>query len=125
MIRGADGRRCRTERGQGVVLALPLVGVLVTVTVMLAVLGSVVVAQRRAQSAADLAALAGGAADQRGHDACAAAAGLARRNGAVLEACRVLDGAVSVRAVLEVSGLLGRSVTVRAEARAGPTRLLR
>lgn len=124
MTRGVTGRWSRTERGQGVVLALPLIGVLLTVTVMLAVLGSVVVAQRRAQSAADLAALAGAAAGQRGQDECAAAAGLARRNGAGLEACRVDGEAVTVHSVLEVTRLLGRSVTVRAEARAGPTTLL-
>ena len=56
----------------GSVLAVAMMGVLVTVTVAAAGVVGVVATHRTAQSAADLAALAGAAALQDGGDACAA-----------------------------------------------------
>lgn len=81
---------------------------------------SAVLGAHRAASAADLAALAAAGAAARAEGervACAAAAGLARRNGAVLERCRVgTDGSATVEVVVAVAGLGG----ARATARAGP-----
>ena len=71
----------------GVVLLLGLAAAFVTATAA---------AHRRAQSAADLAALAGAVARQRGEDACTGAADVARRNGAELVVCEVLDDDVRV-----------------------------
>ena len=110
----------RNEAGTATVLVMPLFGVVVLATMVASVLGSLLVAQRRVQSAADLAALAGAASAQRREDACAAASTLSRRNRTDLVACAVHGRAVSVEVALEVSGLLGRSVRVRAQARAGP-----
>ncbi|CAN5221656.1 hypothetical protein BH18ACT9_BH18ACT9_13470 [soil metagenome] len=110
----------RSEAGTATVLVMPLLGVVVLATMVASVLGSLLVAQRRVQSAADLAALAGAASVQRREDACAAASTLSRRNRTDLVACAVQGRAVSVEVALEVSGLLGRSVRVRAQARAGP-----
>lgn len=114
-------RACRTsEAGSATVLVLPLVGALATATVLLAVVAGAVVAQRRVASAADLAALAGAAALQRGADGCAEAALVSRRNGGEVFSCRA--SATEVRVTVRAHGprLLGRSLTVSAQARAGP-----
>jgi secretion/DNA translocation related TadE-like protein len=103
------------------VLVLPLVGVLATVTLLVAVVAGALVAVRRAQSAADLAALAGAAAASRGHDACEAARRVAGRNGALLESCEAVGRDVLVRVVSRGPTLMGRTVTVREQARAGPS----
>lgn len=110
----------RDQRGSATVLALPLLGVLLLVSLLLAVLGGLVVAQRRVQAAADLAALAGASSLQRGGDGCSVAASLARRNGVELEACSQRLSEVRVRVAVDVGGPGGRSWTVRAHARAGP-----
>jgi secretion/DNA translocation related TadE-like protein len=113
----------REQRGAATVLVLPFVGVLALVTVVLAFQGGVLVTQRRVQAAADLAALAGAAALQRGQDGCAAASAVAGRNGARLSDCQVSGVAgrdVVVTAERDGPAVLGRSVTVEASARAGP-----
>lgn len=108
------------ETGAASVLVLTLVGVLAAGTVLLAVVVGALVAQRRVASAADLAALAGAAALQRGADGCAAAAGVSRRNGAELVACRSSEGVVQVTVRTDLPVRFGRSLTVSARARAGP-----
>jgi len=113
----------RDQRGAATVLVMPFVGVLALVTVVLAFQGGVLVAQRRVQAAADLAALAGAAALQRGEDGCAAASAVAGRNGARLSGCEVSGTAgrdVVVTVERDGPAVLGRSVTVEASARAGP-----
>ena len=116
----------RDQEGAATVLVVPFVGVLALVTVLLAFQGGVLVAQRRVQAAADLAALAGAAALQRGEDGCAAASAVAGRNGALLSSCQVSGGAgragrdVVVTVERDGPAVLGRSVTVEASARAGP-----
>jgi secretion/DNA translocation related TadE-like protein len=84
------------------------------------VVAALVRSHRSAQSAADLAALAGAAARQRGEDGCAVAAELARANAAELVTCSVLGDDVLVR--LEVTGprWLGQTADLTAQARAGP-----
>ena len=108
--------RPRAEAGGATILVVAMAGVLAFVTVGLAAAGGLVTAQRRAQAAADLAAL-GAASDL--DRACAAAARIAAANAAVLDACRV-DGD-EVRVVVSVGGPEAwREVRVSAEARAGP-----
>jgi secretion/DNA translocation related TadE-like protein len=111
---GAGGRS--SEGGAATILVVAMAGVLMFVMVGLAAAGGLVVAERRAQAAADLAAL-GGAGDGVG---CVAAARVAAANAAVLEACEVVGR--DVRVTVSVSGprVPWRSVRVAAEARAGP-----
>jgi secretion/DNA translocation related TadE-like protein len=111
-------RRDRDEAGAGVVLVLALVALLVTVALVSGGVVGVVVAHRRAQAAADLAALAGAGAISS--DPCAAARAMALRNGATQLGC-VVDGAdLIVTVSVTVPLLLGeRDVTARS--RAGPS----
>lgn len=109
------------QRGSGTVLLLGVVAVVLMLGVALSTLASAQVARARAQSAADLAALAGAAALRDasfggGDDPCAVAAEVVRRNGARLASCD--DEGVGV---LEVGA--SRSTawgTAVATARAGP-----
>jgi secretion/DNA translocation related TadE-like protein len=96
-----------------------LAAVLVFVTLLAAMAGRLLVDQRRAASAADLAALAGATAVQRGAAGCPAAAATAAANGARLATCVQHADEVDVAAVIAVK-LPGRSVEVRASAHAGP-----
>ena len=110
----------RGERGAATLLALGMAGVLLMVGAALGVVGALVVDHRRAQAAADLAALAGAVSTARGDSGCAAAGEVAQLNDAELLDC-VIDGAtVTVR--VEVSGphWLGQQADLQASARAGP-----
>ncbi len=109
-----------SETGSATVLVVPLLGVLAMATVLLAVVAGAMVAQRRVASAADLAALAGAAALQRGADGCAEAAVVSRRNGGEMITCRASEEAVQLTVRVELPVQLGRSLTVSAQARAGP-----
>jgi secretion/DNA translocation related TadE-like protein len=125
-MRGGDVRNGAGARGDGggaTVLVVAMAGVLMFVMVGLAGAGGLVTAQRRAQAAADLTALAGASAlaDVGGPtDACAAAGRVAGRNAAVLDACTA-DGE-AIRITVSVAGpdVPWREVRVTAEARAGP-----
>lgn len=99
---------------------MTMVAALVVTALLLASLGAVVVGQRRAQAAADLAALAGAVAAQRGRDPCDAATTMGRLNGGRLVSCEV--DALTVRVTLErvAATAVGPPVTLSAEARAGP-----
>lgn len=110
-------RLARSESGSATVLVVAMAGVLMFVMVGLSAVGGLVTAQRRAQAAADLAALGGAAAPD---DACSAAGRIAAANAAVLDGCEVAGSEVTV--VVSVAGphLPGRRVRVSAEARAGP-----
>ncbi len=109
------------ESGQ---LTVVVVGVIVSTLIALA--GAVAVtraisAAHSARSAADLAALAGAAQVVRGEPlgACAAAARLARANGASISSCSVEpDGSVVVAVMVTISPRWGQ--TAHAVARAGP-----
>ncbi|OBK21223.1 helicase [Mycobacterium asiaticum] len=97
-------------------LAAAMIAVLLSVTGTGAWVGSVVVARHRAQSAADLAALAAAAQLPQGAgSACARARAVAMRVGGV--ECRVdgLDVVVTVAAPVPLAGV------AQASARAGPT----
>jgi secretion/DNA translocation related TadE-like protein len=116
--------RGRALRGSAAVLVVSLMSLLVAVGLLGTAVGGVVADQRRAESAADLAALAGAAAAQAGQDACSAAAVVARRNGALLDRCGAAGAVVTLRVRrptrLAMLRLIGSGLTVRAEARAGP-----
>jgi secretion/DNA translocation related TadE-like protein len=108
------------ERGSGTVLGSAVIAVLVTATVLVAVLCGVLVQQRRLESAADLAALAGATALQQGKDGCRAALVAAHRNGGSLVACVTEGETVTVTAGQDTPLLFGWPVQ-RARARAGPS----
>jgi secretion/DNA translocation related TadE-like protein len=97
-----------------------MAGVLVLVGAALGVAGELVVAHRRAQAAADLAALAGAQALARGADGCARAAEVAAADGGTLTAC--LPAGTEVRVTVAVTGPrgLGQDADLSASARAGP-----
>ena len=122
--RGVGSRATtRGDRGGATVLVVAMAGVLLFVMVGLAAAGGLVTAQRRAQAAADLAALAGASALAdigRPEDPCAAADRVAGRNAAVLDVCAP-DGR-AIRITVSVAGpdVPWKEVRVSAEARAGP-----
>lgn len=119
-----SGRRAGGERGSGAVLALTVVAVLGVVTLVAVSAAAVALARHRAETAADLGALA--AADGVGllsdQQACEQARSVVGANEATLESC-VVDGAevVVVAQVWVVLPLLlgGGRAAVHATARAG------
>jgi len=98
-----------------------MMGLLVTVAVATSGAVGVVAAHRRAQSAADLAALAGASALQDGRDPCQQAGTIAKRNGASLRGCDVDGWDVGV-VVARTVRLPGGSMELKARGRAGPVR---
>ena len=107
----------RGERGAATVLVVAMAGVLMFVMTGLAAAGGLVTAQRRAQAAADLAALAGAS---RLADPCASADEVARSHRATLESCRLFGDEVTVEVSVAGPRVPWREVRVTAEARAGP-----
>ena len=112
---GRDG-----QRGSASLLVVTLSGVVLLLGLAAAFVTATAAAHRRAQSAADLAALAGAVARQRGEDACSGAADVARGNGAELRACAVLGDDVSVTVRVASPELAGHTWQVFGRARAGP-----
>ena len=117
--------RPRDDRGLAAPVVVTLTGLLMVLALVGGSLGGLLVDQRRASSAADLAALAGAGALQQQQDPCAAARATAGRNGAELVSCVVDGDQVRVRAAVEPDGrpwLLGLAErpSVWADARAGP-----
>ncbi|WGX99516.1 Rv3654c family TadE-like protein [Nocardioides sp. L-11A] len=113
------------DRGAATVLALAMAGVLLLVGAAAGVVGAIVVAQRRAQAAADLTALAAAAslAGRGGHpgrDPCVSAVGVADDNGAELVSCRVSGREVRVEVRVPGPRWLGQDQDLIAAARAGP-----
>lgn len=109
----------RPEDGAGSILVVAMMGLLVTVTVATGGVVGVVATHRRAQSAADLSALAGAAALQDGGDPCQRATVIARRNDAELQECQVQGWDVIVE-VASTMRLPGGSMDLAARGRAGP-----
>ena len=110
----------RGERGSATPFAIACLGLLVLLAAALGVVSAMVHAQRRAQSAADLGALAAAQALAEGADGCSAGDRVAQANGATLTSCRVSGR--EVRLGVEVGGprWLGQTGDLTAEARAGP-----
>lgn len=107
---------------QGVATVYACLGcvLLLIVTGLAAHLGAASLARQRAESAADLAALAGAARVLRGRDAaCTTASEVASANGVALRSCSVAGMDVLVIVSAEIrAGPLSGSATARA--RAGP-----
>jgi len=99
-------------------LALALACALVLVAWGAGSVVALVVAHRAAQNAADLAALAGAQAVDRSQDGCTVASEIAAANKARLVGCKIEGAIVAVEVSVEAT--FGRSVDLRARARAGP-----
>jgi secretion/DNA translocation related TadE-like protein len=108
------------ERGAATVLGVAFLGVLLLVGAALGVVGAMVHAHRQAQSAADLAALAGASATAAGRDPCAAAAHVASGNGADLVSCAVDGREVTVEVTVTGPRFLTQEHDLTGRARAGP-----
>ncbi len=122
MRRMPTGRRsgvpAAPERGSASMVTVTLAGLLVFVGGALAGASALVVDHRRAQAAADLAALAGAAAPA---DPCGAAARIAEANGARLVGCAPRGADLVVSVTVTSGAWPGRDLVVTAQARAGPT----
>lgn len=110
----------RDERGSASMLVVVHLTVLVLLGCALAAVAGLVVDQRRAQSAADLAALAGATSLARGADGCAAAGSSAAANDARLTGCTVSGRDVRVEVSVPGPRWLGRTPSLVGRARAGP-----
>ncbi len=110
----------RSDRGSAVPFAVACLGVLLLLGAAMGVVGALVVAHRKAQSAADLAALAGASAVQQGASACAAAGSIATANGAGLTDCSVAGEDVTVVVTVGGPHWLGQLRDLSARSRAGP-----
>ncbi len=110
----------RQDRGSATVLVVAFAGVLLLIGSALGVVATMVHRHRLAQSAADLAALAGAIEVRAGGDGCGAAERVAGANEAVLVACRVVGREVTVAVRVPGPRWLGQSHDLGARARAGP-----
>jgi len=108
------------QGGSASLLVVTLSGVVLLVGLAAAFVTATAAAHRRAQSAADLSALAGAVARQRGEDACSGAADVARGNEAELLACEVLGDDVRVTVRVPSPALAGHTWEMIGRARAGP-----
>lgn len=113
------------ERGAATVMVFAMVVVLGATALVLVTGAGLFVEHRRAQAAADLAALAGAAAvggpgAGSGGSACSVAARTATRNGAELTSCEVLGRDVRVRVAIRRGYAGGLTAVVEGAARAGP-----
>lgn len=114
------GVRRDGERGSATAFALVVIGLLMLVGCAVGVVAGLVIDHRKAQAAADLAALAAAAALQEGGDACAAGAEVAADNGAEQTSCAVEGEEVVVETLVDGPSWLGWSAGLPARARAGP-----
>ena len=110
----------RGQVGAATLLAVAMAGVLMMLGAALGVVGAMVVAHRRAQASADLAALAGATAATQGRDACQAARDVARLNDGTVIACEVDGGTVTVEVRVPGPRWLGQQSDLDARSRAGP-----
>jgi secretion/DNA translocation related TadE-like protein len=113
-------RMNRDQHGAASLLVVAMLAVLLLVGAALGVVGAMVRAHRIAQSAADLAALAGAADLQDGADACSAASRIADANHAGLVSCLVEGEEVVVEVTVGGPRWLGQEAVLSARARAGP-----
>ncbi len=115
----------RADRGSATIWVLACCALIMVIAGAATVRGAAVLARHRAESGADLAALAGAGRIGTGAPACVAAARTARDNGARLRTCQVrLDpggrsGTVTVRVMETVRLPIFGVESIRASARAG------
>ncbi len=107
------------ETGAATVMVVAFLGLLLVIGAGTGAVAGVFVAHRRAESAADLAALAAARQLVRGGDPCPAAARIAGENGAKLEACHRDGTTVVVEVVVPGPTWLGSTPVVVGRARAG------
>lgn len=117
---GSASGRLPDEAGAGTVVVLALVGLVLSTALVVAACVGLVRAQRQAQSAADLAALAAAVVAARGQDACVEASRLAEANGARLTSCERVGATVRVRAAVPGPAWGGFAPELVGEAQAGP-----
>ncbi|UUW90639.1 Rv3654c family TadE-like protein [Pimelobacter simplex] len=116
-----------TQRGAATVLTVAMAGVLLLAGTAAAGLSALVVDHRRAQAAADLAALAAAAQSGQGSGPapapapCTTAARVASANGATLRSCRRVGPDVVVAVAVQGPRWFGRQDDLTASARAGPS----
>ena len=110
----------RRESGAATLLVMAMAGVLLFLGAALAVVTAMVAAHRVAQSAADLAALAGARGVSVGQDGCDVARRIALANGARLTACEITGRVVDVEVEAPGPRWLGQSADLAARSRAGP-----
>lgn len=122
--------RRRNDQGAGAVLVLVMVAVIAVVALAGVSIGALLSGQRRAASAADLAALSaaralqtGGVTAAAGADACVVARRISEANGAELSSCRTLGEDVVLEVQVEVRAGFGTTWRVPGRAKAGPERL--
>ena len=101
-------------------MAISVIGLLLTLGAGLGVATALFVDHRVAQSAADLAALAGADTAGAGGVPCAVAANIAEANRARLVDCAVIGREVRVTVQVEGPRWLGQTGDLTAQARAGP-----
>ena len=108
------------QSGSATLLVVAMAGLLVLLGAALAVVTALVAAHRAAQSAADLAALAGARGVAIGGDGCAVATEVAAANDARLTGCSVSGRVVDVEVEVEGPHWLGQRADLAARSRAGP-----
>jgi secretion/DNA translocation related TadE-like protein len=108
------------ERGSASLPVIALLGLLMFLGAAMSFVAGVVADHRAAQSAADLAALAGAQSLQRGQDPCAAASRIAAVNGASVRSCEVSGEEVVIDVTVAARSYAGYSPDVTGRARAGP-----
>lgn len=113
-------RRRRAEAGAATLLVMAMAVVLLLMGAALAVVTAMVAAHRSAQSAADLAALAGARGVALGRDGCGVARRIAAANGVQLVACEVTGRVVDVEVRARGPHWLGQAADLSARSRAGP-----
>ncbi len=118
--RRGTGRPGAGEQGSASVLGVQVLAVLAVVTLVCCAAAALVAAHRRAQTAADLGALAGATAIQQGGAACPAVARVVVGNHARLRTCAVTGQTVRVSVLVRTPVLLGHTRELTAAARAGP-----
>ena len=101
--------RTRTDRGAATVFAAAIAMILALAATAALLVSAVVVASHRARSAADLAALAGAAAEAVGDDPCSASRVNAQANGGQVLTCRLSGDATSFVVAVSVSVSTGLS----------------
>ena len=109
----------RTDQGSTTIYAVAGMALLSAMALVVIFLTGALTSKHRAGSAADLAALAAAGAMRASVDPCAAAADIARRNGASLTACSVAGSSVTVEVRAPAPALLGIELEVSGAARAG------
>ncbi|MBZ5739106.1 Rv3654c family TadE-like protein [Nocardioides mangrovi] len=108
------------QRGSATLFAVACLALLMVLGAALGVVAAMVHAHRQAQSAADLAALAGAQALARGRDPCSAATAIASANDGTLASCRVDGRDVLVEVRVDGPRWLGQHGDLSGQARAGP-----